>query len=71
MTTKVTYIAITGNHAMLLTSKHPRAELLRELNATHAEKIYCDDADGISHHIGYTINQQWYALYKVSGRGPK
>lgn len=41
--------------------KHPRKELLEQLNATKAYKMYIDD--GV--HIGYVIKGLWISIYKL------
>lgn len=41
--------------------KHPRKELLEQLYATKADKMYIDD--GV--HIGYVIKGLWISIYKL------
>jgi hypothetical protein len=48
-----------------LYTKFPRKELLEKFGASHADKIYQDDKNGNSYHIGYRIFNLWLALYKI------
>ena len=41
--------------------KHPRKELLEQLYASHADKMYIDN--GV--HIGYVIKGHWIEVYKL------
>ena len=45
---------------------HPRKELLEKLGMRDAEKIYLDDKDGNSHHVGYQIGGGTFYVYQVS-----
>ena len=54
------------NQKHLLKTKFPRKELLEIFGATSARKIYQDDKNGRSYHIGYLIQGMWLTLYKVS-----
>lgn len=45
--------------------KPPRGQLLAELGATHATKIYVDRTDGTPHHVGYIVGKEWFNIYEV------
>ena len=62
---KLGYIAIDqyGTHYKI--EKNPRKELLEQLYATHAGKMYVDTKDGKTKHIGYIINGLWLNVYAV------
>lgn len=46
--------------------KSPRKELLEQLGASHADKMYCDTTDGRVRHTGYVISRLWINVYAVS-----
>jgi hypothetical protein len=46
--------------------KHPRKELLNRLGRCHAEKMYFEDKEGNSKHVGYVIGRLWVTLYNVT-----
>ena len=54
------------NQKHLLKTKHPRKELLEIFGATSAQKIFCDDKNGESFHVGYRVKGIWFTLYNVS-----
>ena len=45
--------------------KHPRKELLEQIGATKAHKMYIDTEGGKSRHVGYVINGLWINIYQV------
>ena len=44
---------------------HPRKDLCERLNCKHADKMYIDNNDGISYHVGYVIANNWLNVYEV------
>ena len=54
------YIGIDQYGDKYYIKKHPRKELLEQLNATKADKMYIGDGD----HIGYVIKGFWITVYK-------
>ena len=46
--------------------QYPRRDLLKRLDATHADKMYCDGKDGRPKHIGYVIRGLWLRVYTVT-----
>lgn len=46
--------------------EHPRKALMDKLYIKHAEKMYVDDKDGNTKHVGYIIGGLWINLYTVS-----
>ena len=46
--------------------QHPRKDLLDQLGRQHADKMYLDDLEGNTHHIGYIIAGHWLTIYKVT-----
>jgi hypothetical protein len=45
--------------------KHPRKALLEKLGVSSASKMYIDDKEGNSKHIGYIASGLWITLYEV------
>ena len=45
--------------------KHPRKELLEQLDRQHAEKMYVDTIDGKVRHIGYVIGGLWLRVNPI------
>lgn len=45
--------------------RYPRKELLEQLYATRAEKMFCCDRYGQARHIGYVIKDHWVRLYRI------
>lgn len=63
---KLGYIGIDqfGQHYKI--DKYPRKELLEQLYATHADKMYTDTKSGKTKHIGYVISKLWIRVYQVN-----
>lgn len=59
------YIGIDqyGQHYHL--RKSPRKELLDQIGASRAHKMYCDTARGKVKHKGYVIKGLWIDVYAV------
>ena len=51
------------NKVYYLEGKHPRKELLDNLNCSSADKMYVDRKDGSSFHCGYIIGDLWIRLF--------
>lgn len=62
---KLGYLAIDQYGTHYSTKKHPRKELLEQLGATHAAKMYTDTIGGQVKHIGYIVNGLWLTVYEV------
>lgn len=45
--------------------RHPRKDLLARYGVQHADKLYEDDQNGRSWHIGYIISGHWFSVYEV------
>ena len=45
--------------------KHPRKDLMEQLGATKAERIYVDAKNGDILHVGYVIAGHWCRIFKV------
>lgn len=45
--------------------KDPRKDLLNRLGKKHVEKMYRDDKDGKSYHVGYIVGGLWLSVYEV------
>ena len=52
---------------LVFKAAHPRKGLLEKLFARSASKMYIDDAQGVSHHIGYVVRGQWWQLFECKG----
>ena len=46
--------------------KYPRKALCDRLGRKHVSKMYCDDGNGKSNHVGYVIGGHWLTLYNVT-----
>lgn len=46
-------------------SKYPRKELMEQLDAMNAEKMYCGHQSGLAQHIGYVIKGHWIEVYRI------
>jgi hypothetical protein len=46
--------------------KHPRKELIEHCGIKHVNKMYVDDNEGVSHHVGYVIGSNWWTVFKLS-----
>ena len=44
---------------------YPRKELLNRLDRKKAEKMYIDQKNGRSFHVGYIIAKHWLTIYEV------
>jgi hypothetical protein len=64
-------VAIDQYGHTYLIGKHPRKELLEQLGATHAAKMYCDKLDGSIQHTGYVICGLWLGVYRLSPAWPR
>lgn len=49
-----------------ISGKHIRKELLGLHCAKNAQKLYIDDKDGNSHHVGYVIRNLHLQIYKLT-----
>lgn len=66
MELKYSYIAFDqyGQHVWIV--KHPRKELMQHVGVQSAQKMYVDDKDGGSHHIGYVVGGRWFDVLRVA-----
>lgn len=55
------YVGIDQYNNIYWIKKHPRKELLEQLYATKADKMYI--GNGV--HIGYVIKGHWITVYKL------
>ena len=62
---KLGYIGFDQYGQKYTIKNHPRKELLEELYATHAEKMYRDTKDGHTRHVGYIIKGLWIEIFEV------
>lgn len=63
---KLGYIGIDQNgDTYKLEGKHPRKELMTNLSASNARKMFIDTKNGESKHIGYIISGLWITLYEI------
>lgn len=60
------FLAINQWGDKVLLRQYPRKELMKMHGVQHADKMYVDDRDGKSHHIGYVVSGSWYTVYKLS-----
>jgi hypothetical protein len=44
---------------------NPRKDLMELLYCKHADKMYVDNIDGSTAHIGYVISGLWITIYEV------
>jgi hypothetical protein len=64
------YIAIDQYNQHHLIRHHPRKELLTQLGASRADKMYVDAADGQARHIGYVIRGLWLHVFRLDAAFP-
>lgn len=62
----VGYIGIDQYNNHYHIKHHPRKELLEQLGATHADKMYVDLKGGGSREKGYVISGLWISVYTIS-----
>ena len=65
MSSLLGYIGIDQYNNHYHIKKHPRKELLDQLGATHASKMYADLKGGGSRETGYVINGHWVDVYSI------
>ena len=49
-----------------LNVKHPRADLLRRLGCTKANKQYSKRKEETDLHTGYIVGNRWFTFYRVT-----
>jgi hypothetical protein len=54
-----------GDTIHLENCRHPRQKLLAALGKRSAKRMYRDDRNGRSKHVGYVIDSHWFTLYRV------
>ena len=62
---QVGYIGIDQCGQTFYMEKYPRKELLEQLGATKASKMYVDLRNGKSREKGYIIKGHWIDVYRV------
>lgn len=55
-----------GRLEVWLKGEHPRKELLDYMGRKHCARMYQEDQEGNSHHIGYVVGGHWFQLYTVT-----
>jgi len=45
--------------------KHPRKELMERLGYRSASRMYVENKEGKTFHVGYVIGQHWLTVYRV------
>lgn len=65
MSKKIGYIGLSSDGSKFFIKEHPRKELLEQLNATHADKMYRDTTTGKAVHVGYIIAGLWIEVYEI------
>lgn len=65
MRKQVGYLGVDQYGQTYMIEKSPRKELLEQLGATYADKMYCDTTDGKTKHKGYIISRLWIDVYAV------
>lgn len=66
MSRQLGYLGIDQYGQTYKIEKSPRKELLEQLGASHADKMYCDTTDGKTKHKGYIISDLWISVYSVN-----
>lgn len=59
------YIAIDQYNRHYLIDRHPRKELLAQLGASRADKMYVDTTSGQARHTGYVIHGLWLHVFRL------
>lgn len=60
------FIAIDQYGQTHFINKHPRKELCDYFGCKHADKMYREQPDGTSKHVGYVIAGHWFEILKLS-----
>ena len=63
---KLGYMGIDQYGTTYKLNKYPRKELLEQLYATGASKMYVDTTTGDIKHIGYIITGLWIQVYTIN-----
>lgn len=45
--------------------RHPRKALMERLGRRSAQRMYCDDRDGTTYHVGWVVAGHWCSVYRV------
>lgn len=45
--------------------EHPRKALLEKLGRKHAARMYRDQQDGQTYHVGWIVAGRWFSVYAV------
>ena len=61
---KVGYLGIGHNGEKFMIKKFPRNELMEQLSASSAKKMYVDNNQR-NQHVGYVISGIWIEVYEV------
>jgi hypothetical protein len=64
------YIAIDQYNQTYQIKRHPRKELLEQLAASRADKMYVEALSGDVKHIGYVIRGLWLHVFKLDDAFP-
>jgi len=62
---KIGYLGLDQYGQKYVLKKHPRKELLEQLGASNASKMYRDTKNGDSKHYGYVIQGLWIEILEV------
>ena len=63
---KLGYLGIDQYGGKYTLKTHPRKELLEQLGASRAEKMYIDTTSGEARHKGYIINGLWIDIFTIT-----
>lgn len=58
------YIAVNQYGSTTWIKKHPRKEL-SDLFSGRVSKMYFDDTDGNSQHVGYVVGDLWFEVFAI------
>ena len=61
------YIAIDQYDNKIFVEKYPRKELMEHVGCSHVSKMYVDNKDGNTYHVGYVISNRWFTVLGLEG----
>ena len=65
MDTNFKFIGIDQNNQIIWIKKFPRKELMSYFQTKSVHKIFIDNKEGKSFHIGYSVRNHWYQIFKI------
>ena len=61
------YLAIDQFGNKVFIEKYPRKELIDYVGKSNVSKMYVDNKDGKTYHIGYVVSNHWFTVLGLEG----